>query len=209
MPKDVIIDTLNERNPNCEMANGESKLYSSIPLNSEVLIKEFNDTGFVFVKGTVLEYKMSRKTWIYKVETKKYTGWYYPADFKHSVIVVKPVIVPPPLPSKKFNTPYVALNDFTLGKHKFPNAPSTHGDTIRISGVAPIQYGKPYEDEIKINDPVWVLNPTTKQHQRGIVTGKEFDGHEVIDHKLETVWLYQVVFENNHSIWTSELYRAK
>lgn len=206
MPKDVIIDSLNERNPTCEMANGEIKSYSIIPLNSEVLIKEFTDTGFVFVKGKVLEYKMSRKTWIYKIQTEKCTKWYYPADFKHTIpVVVEPIQTPPPLPAKN-KTSFISLNDFKLGKYK--NAP-VHSDTIRVSGVSPIRYNEPYKDEIEVNDPVWVLNPTTNQHQRGLVVDRKFDGRTITKHEVITVWLYQVMFENNHSIWTSKVCRAK
>lgn len=207
MPKDVIIDNLNDRNPTCEMANGERKAYSAVPLNSEVLIKEFNDTGFVFVKGTVLDYKMSRKTWLYKVKTEKDTKWYYPADFKQSSpIVLESIKVLPPLLPKKDKPRVVSLNDLTLGMHRHT---IPHGEAIRLSGVPPIKYGEPYEDEIEINDPVWVLNPATRQHTRGLVVDKQFDGREVIKNRLKTIWLYQVTFENNHSIWTSKLYRAK
>lgn len=84
MPKNFILEGDRVNNPECILANGKEKRYSCLATGEKVLVKDFQDGGFTFIVGEILEWKMPRKVWTYRVKTEKGESWRYPSDFKQA-----------------------------------------------------------------------------------------------------------------------------
>ena len=90
MYKDTILETSRVKNPKCFLTTGGRKDYSMLINGDEIWIKDVTEkTQPISIKAKIIEWRIPRKIYTYKVETHKGIFWLYPSDVERPPLTHK------------------------------------------------------------------------------------------------------------------------